>query len=147
MATIRVKQSTSVSPERFVAALTDFGPGRGKIFAYSHEDSVTVHGRGDTWAEVTEGSAAGAWERLRYDWSQPNVVRLITLDSNIWSKGSGWVYTLTPRAEGGTDVDLVVVHEGRNTRGRLAAAGMVLAGKWILGRDLRRTLSAIEQSR
>ncbi len=147
MATIHLKRSTNVPPERFIAALTNFGPGRGKIFAYSHEDSVRVHDQGNTWADVTEGSAAGVWERLRYDWSQPNVVRLTTVDSNTWSAGSGWVYTLTPRSDGGTDIDLVVVHKGRNARGRLAAAAMALAGKWIIGRDLRRSLSAIEHSR
>ena len=70
MATIHIRQSTSVPPGRFIAALTNFGPGRSKIFAHSHEDSVTVNARGDDWADVTEGSAGGFWERLRYDWSQ-----------------------------------------------------------------------------
>ncbi len=146
MATIHLKESTAVPSERFVAALTNFGPGRGKIFAYSHEDSVKVNARGGTWADVTEGSAGGAWERLRYDWSQPNVVCLTTVDSNIWSSGSGWTYTLTPRQDGGTDVDLVVVHMGRNLKGRVAAGLIAVTGRWLLGRDLRRTLRAIEQA-
>ena len=146
MATIHIKRSATVSPERFVAALTNFGPGRGKVFAYSHEASVTVHARADTWADVTEGSAAGTWERLHYDWSQPNVVRLTTTDSNTWSTGSGWVYTLTPRSDGKTDIDLAVVHKGKNAKGRLGAAIMAVAGRWILGRDLRRTLTALERT-
>lgn len=146
MATIHVKQSTTVPPGRFVAALTNFGPGRGKIFAFSDEDSVKVNAHGDTWADVTEGSAGGVWERLRYDWSQPNVVRLTTTDSNVWSAESGWVYTLTPRADGGTDIDLVLVRKGRNAKGRLAAGLVAVAGKRLTGRDLRRTLKAIELS-
>jgi hypothetical protein len=147
MATVHIKQSTTVAPDRFIAALTNFGPGRGEIFAYSHEDSVKVKARGDTWAEVTEGSAGGVWESLRYDWSQPNVVRLTTLESNIWGPSSGWTYTLTPRNDGGTDIDLVVVRKGRNARGRVAAGLVAPAGTRLVGRDLRRTLEAIEQSR
>ena len=147
MATVHVKQSTTVPPDRFIAALTDFGPGRGKIFAYSHEDSVKINAHGDSSADVTEGSAGGVWERLRYDWSQPNVVRLTTTDSNVWSSESGWVYTLTPRADGGTHIDLVAVRKGRNAKGWLAAGLIALAGKSLIGRDLRRSVKAIEQSR
>ena len=33
MATIRLKQTTTATPEQFVAALTDFGPGRSKLFS------------------------------------------------------------------------------------------------------------------
>jgi hypothetical protein len=145
MATIRIRQSTSVPPGRFIAALTNFGPGRGKIFAHSHEDSVTVNARGDDWADVTEGSAGGFWERLRYDWSQPNVVRLTNTGSNAWSAESNWVYTLTPRSDGGTDIDLIAVRKGRNVKGRLGAGLMAVAGKRIIGADLRNSLKAIER--
>ena len=146
MSTIHIKQSTGVPPERFIAALTNFGPGRGKIFAHSHEDSVKVNARGDTWADVTEGSAGGFWERLRYDWSQPNVLRLTNTDSNAWSTQSNWVYTLTPRNDGGMDIDLVAVRKGRNAKGRLGAALMAVAGNWIIGADLRKSLKALERS-
>ena len=145
MATVHLRESTTASAEGFIAALTDFGPRRGEIFAYSQGDSLKVNARGDTWADVTEGSAGGAWERLRYDWSQPNVVRLTTVDSNIWSPGSGWTYTLAPRCDGRTDVDLIVAHRGRNAKGRVAAGLIAIFGRWVLGRDLRRTLRAIER--
>lgn len=145
MATIHIKQSARITPERFIAALTNFGPGRGEIFAHSHEDSVKVNARGDGWADVTEGSAGGLWERLRYDWSQRNVVRLTTTDSNAWSAQSNWLYTLTPRNDGGTDIDLVAVRKGRNAKGRLGAGLLAAVGKWIIGADLRKSLKAIEQ--
>ncbi len=48
---------------------------------------------------------------------------------------------------GGTDIDLVVVRKGRSVRGRFSAALMAVTGKPILGRDLRKSLRAIEQSR
>lgn len=146
MPTVHVKQSTTVPPDRFIAALTNFGPGRGVIFGNSNEDSVRVNDRGDTWADVTEGSTAGVWERLRYDWSQPNVVRLTTTDSNAWSSESSWLYTLTSRSDGGTDIDLVAVRKARSIKGRLIAGLLAVGGKSILGADLRKTLKAIEHS-
>jgi hypothetical protein len=96
---------------------------------------------------MTEGSSGALWERLRCDWSELNVVRLTTIDSNVWRPGSSWVYSLTSRADGGTDIDLVVVRKGRNVRGRLSAALMAVTGRPILRRDLRRSLRAIEQNR
>lgn len=146
MATIHLKQSTTVSPERFLGALTTFGPGRGKIWSNSHEDSVKVNDRGETWADVTEGSTAGFWERLRYDWSQPNVIRLTTTDSNAWSSQSSWLYTLAPRTDGGTDIDLVAVRIGRSAKGRLVAGLLTVAGKSVLGGNLRKSIKAIEHS-
>src|SRR5215213_3810801 len=40
-------------PERFVAALVDFGPGRAEVWGNSDPERLAVHDRGDTWAEVT----------------------------------------------------------------------------------------------
>ena len=48
-------------------------------------------------ADVTEGSG-GIWERLHYDWSDPNRVVLTTTDSNVWGGRSGHTYTLTGQA-------------------------------------------------
>ena len=72
-------------------------------------------------------------------------MRLTTTDSNVWGTGSTWVYTLTPRVDGGTDIDLVVGRKGRNARGRLGAGLMAVGGKSLVGGDLRRTIKAIEQ--
>jgi hypothetical protein len=146
MTTVTIKQSTSVSPDRFITALTHFGPGRGEIWGNSHEDSVKVDASGDTWADVTEGSTAGFWEQLHYDWSQPNVVHLTTTNSNAWSDRSSWTYTLTPRSDGGTDIVLVVVREGRSVKGRLLAGLLAVGGKSFLGRDLCKSLDAIEKN-
>lgn len=141
MPTVHIHETTTVPPDGFVAALTDFGPDRAEIFRNSH---AKVHASGDTWADVTEGVSA-SWERLRYDWSQPNVVRLTTTDSNTWSTGSNWVYTLTPRADGGTDIDLVVARKGGKARGWLGAGLMAVGGRSLVGADLRRSIKAIEQ--
>jgi hypothetical protein len=75
MSTIHLHQTTTATPEQFVAGLTDFGPGRAKLFPNSADDYLEVHSQGAGHADVTEGSG-GVWERLNYDWSNPNHVVL-----------------------------------------------------------------------
>jgi hypothetical protein len=147
MTTVHIRQSTTVPLNRFVAALIDFGPGREEIFGSRQVDWVRVNVRGDTWMDVTEGSSHALWERVRFDWSDFNVVRLTTIDSNVWRPDSGSVYRLRSRAGGGTEIDLVVVRKGLSPRGRLRAALMKVTGRRVLRRQLRRSLRAIEQSR
>ena len=38
MATIHLHETTTSTPEQFVAALTDFGPGRSKLFGNSADE-------------------------------------------------------------------------------------------------------------
>jgi len=143
MATIHLKETTTATPEQFVAGLTDFGPGRAELFGRSDDDYLKVHDQGPGQADVTEGSA-GIWERLHYDWSDPNRVVLTTTDSNTWGGNSGHTYTFTPQPDGTTEVDVDVVREGKNLKGR--ALGIVLAifGKRLLGKEFGRTVKAIE---
>jgi hypothetical protein len=144
MSTIRVQTTTSSTPEQFVAGLTDFGPGRAKLFPNSADDSLIVHAQGPTDADVTEGSH-GIWERLHYDWSDPHRVVLTTTDSNLWGGRSGHTYTLTPRPDGRTDVDVAVVREGKNLASRVLAVAVGVVGKPVLRRQLDKSARAIEQ--
>jgi hypothetical protein len=143
MATIHVHQTTTSTPEQIVAGLTDFGPGRQKLFGNSTDKYLKVHDRGPDQADVTEGSA-GVWERLHYDWSDPTRVEMTTTDSNVWGGRSGHTYTLTRKPDGTTDVDVRVVREGKNLQGRLLGLAVVLFGKRFLGKALGKTLEAIE---
>jgi hypothetical protein len=70
MSTIHLHRTTTSTPEQFLAALIDFGPGRSKLFGNSADEYLKVHRRGPSDADVTEGSG-GIWERLHYDWSDP----------------------------------------------------------------------------
>ena len=97
MTAIHFTEVTTSTPEQFIAGLTDFGPGRSKLFANSHDDYLKVHDQGPGYADVTEGSG-GVWERLHYDWSDPNHVVLTTTDSNLWGGDSG--HTLHVHAAG-----------------------------------------------
>src|SRR5262249_23046668 len=97
------KQTTTSTPEQFIAGITDFGLGRARLFGNSADAYLKVHEMGATYADVTEGSG-GIWERLDYDWSNPNHVVLTTTDSNLWGPGSGHIYNFTRRPDGMTDV-------------------------------------------
>jgi hypothetical protein len=72
-----------------------------------------VHHLGISQADVTEGSG-GVWERLHYDWSNPDRVILKTTDSNVWGGASGHTYMFVRRPDGKTDIDVTVVGEGKN---------------------------------
>ena len=143
MATIHLHQRTTATPGQFLAGLTDFGPGRSKIFPNSADGYLKVHDQGPGYADVTEGSK-GIWERLRYDWSDPRRITMTTTDSNLWGRRSGHAYTLTPRPDGTTDVDAVVVREGKNLKGRLLGLVVGAGGKRVLGKALGNTVKAIE---
>jgi hypothetical protein len=53
---IHFHQTTTSTPEQFVAGLTDFGPGRSKVFGNSADEYLKVHHQGRVEADVTEGS-------------------------------------------------------------------------------------------
>ena len=143
MSTIHMHETTTSTPEQFLAALIDFGPGRSKIFGNSADDYLKVHQRGPSSADVTEGSG-GVWERLQYNWSDPTRVVMKTTDSNIWGGKSGHVYTFKRRTDGMTDIDAVVIREGKNLKGR--ALGLVLGtiGGNVLKTAFRNTVKAVE---
>ena len=143
MSTIHFKQTTTATPEQFIAGLTDFGPGRAQLFGNSTDEYLKVHEKGSTYADVTEGSS-GIWERLRYDWSDPMHVVLTTTDSNLWGGHSGHTYTFTPQPNGTTDVDVVIVRDGKNLKGRLLGAFLGIAGKVQLEKVFAKSLKAIE---
>ena len=115
----------------------------GKIFENSADDDLEVHSQGPAEADVTEGSS-GVWERLHYDWSDPNRVVMTTTDSNTWGGNSGHTYTFTRQSDGTTELDVVVVRDGKTLKGR--ALGVVLAvfGKRVLGGAMRKTVKAVE---
>jgi len=143
MSTIRLHQTTTSTPEQFVAGLTDFGPGRSQLFGNSADEYLKVHSQGPSQADVTEGSG-GIWERLHYDWSDPNRVVLTTTDSNLWGGASGRTYTFTRLPNGTTDIDAVVVRDGKNLRGWVLGFVVGTVGKGVLEKAFANTVKAIE---
>ena len=143
MTTIHFTQVTTSTPEQFIAGLTDFGPGRSKLFGNSADEYLKVHSQGPDHADVTEGSG-GVWERLHYDWSDPTHVVLTTTDSNLWGGDSGHTYTFK-RQRRRQDRDRRRHRpRGQEPQGPPARGGVQFFGKRVLGKAFDATVQAIE---
>jgi hypothetical protein len=142
--TIHFNKTTTATREQFVAALTDFGPGRSEVFGNSKDEQLKVHSVGSTEADVTEGASAGVWERLHYDWSDPNRVVMKTTDSSVWGGDSGHTYTFTRNPDGTTGIDVVIIRDGKNLKGRLLALAFRAGGKRVFVKSFENTIKAIE---
>jgi len=140
---VHFHQTTTLTPEQYIAGLTDFGPGRSKLFGNSADEYLKVHHLGSTEADVTEGSG-GIWERLHYDWSDPNRVVLTTTDSNVWGGASGHTYTFTRLPDGMTHIDVVVVRDGKNMMGRLLGFVLGTIGRRVLEKAFEKSVQVIE---
>jgi hypothetical protein len=136
-------ETTTATPEQFVAGLTDFGPGRQEIFKRSADGYLKVHSQSPGRADVTEGSA-GVWERLDYDWTDPHRIVLTTTDSNAWGGASSHTYTLTANADGTTAIDAVTVREGKNLKGRFLELLVRTVAKGQVTGAFTQTVRAIE---
>jgi len=140
---INFHETTTATPEQYIAGLTDFGPGRSELFGNSADSYLEVHSRTETTADVTEGSG-GVWERERYDWSDPDRVVITTMDSNVWGGASRHTYTFTRNADGTTDIDYVVVREGKNFKGRFLGLVLRTVGKSKLEKAFHGSVHAVE---
>ena len=140
---IHFQRTTTSTPEQFVAGLTDFGPGRSKLFANSADEYLKVHYLGLSEADVTEGSG-GIWERLHYDWSDPNHIVLTTTDSNVWGGTSSHTYTLTRQPNGATAIDVAVIREGKSLKGRVLGFVLRTIGRRVLENAFESSVKAIE---
>jgi hypothetical protein len=143
MSTIHLHRTTTLTPEQYIAGLTDFGPGRSKVFGNSADNYLKVHSQGGSQADVTEGSG-GIWERLHYDWSNPNHVVLTTTDSNIWGGASGHTYNFTRRPDGKMDIDVAVVRDGKNLKGYFFAFVLKTVGRSVLEKAFENSVKALE---
>ena len=102
-----------------------------------------MHHCGPSEADVTEGWG-GIWERLHYDWSDPDHVVLTTTDSNTWGGASGHTYSFTLRPDGMTDIELVTVRDGKNLKGWLLGLVLGTVGKGVLEKAFVNSVRAIE---
>ena len=118
MPRVHVVETSSASPEQVLEEARDFTDRRAELWRDVYTEHLTVHERGETWADVTEGNRwpiGLVWERLRYDWSEPDVLKGTVVESNIFTAGSTWEIRATPADEGGGRVEVIGV---RRLRGR-----------------------------
>jgi hypothetical protein len=69
---------------------------------------------------------------------------MTTTDSNVWGGRSGHTYTFTRNPNGTTNVDAVVVREGKNLKGHFLGAVLGSIGKSKLTKAFASTVKAIE---
>lgn len=148
MPTVDVVAETPIDPERVLEAARDFSEWRAKAWPDVYVEHLEVHERGDDFAEVTEGNPwpiGYVWERLRYDWSQPGVLKGTVTDSNIFKPGSTWELRATP-AGGGSRVEIHAVRNLRGFKGRMLWPVFPLGlAKKTVAEHLRHFLSAVEE--
>ena len=71
-------------------------------------------------------------------------MQLKTIDSNLFGGASGHTYTLTTQPDGTTVVDVVLVREGKNFKGRVVATVLGTVGKRSLAKAFANSVKAIE---
>jgi hypothetical protein len=69
---------------------------------------------------------------------------LTTTDSNVWGGASGHTYSFTRQPDGTTDIDVIVVREGKNLKGRVLGFVLGTVGKRVLDRAFENSVKAIE---
>jgi hypothetical protein len=145
---IQVDAVSTAAPDEVIAVLgSDFSPRRAKTWLNVTTRRLELHERGDTFAEVTEGSAfvRPFWERCRYEWSRPGSVTAVVVDSNILQTGSTWELQATPRASGGSAVRMIIDRRYvGGARGFVAYTLNRLGGERGFAWALRKALAAVD---
>jgi hypothetical protein len=147
---VHVTADSSLPPEKVLEGARDFSHRRAEVWPLVQSRYLRVHETGDTFAEVTEGTfVAGLfWERSRYDWSEPGVVKATVLDSNVFRPGSTWELRATPR-NGGSSVAMTLNRDFQSgLKGKIASAvNHGFGDRWRRfgwGRMLRQVLGRLE---
>jgi hypothetical protein len=141
MAVVCFHLVSQLNPKDVQGVLTDFGPSRAQAWPTIDAEHFVVHGLGDTWADVTEGTAA-AWERARYEWEPVgDTVTVTTLDSKLFGAGGGWAFRMTPEGDG-TRGDVELTREPSTVKGKMLAVLLPLAAPGSLRKSFAGPLQA-----
>lgn len=136
---------TRLSPERVVAALTDFSERRPSVWKYLDPAIFEVYEVGDTSAFVREGTGGPlrVWAKERYDWSTPGVVRWTVEESDSFLPGYGLRVDVAPGSDGGSKVHIVWERVGKNLKGKLIVAIIALLGGKPIGSSYKQAFDAL----
>jgi hypothetical protein len=127
MPTARFTVVSRLGVPELMKVLTDFSAARVDTWPSIDADHFQVHGLGPDWAEVTEGTAA-AWERARYEWDEAAGRVVITTHESKVAGPGGWVFQLTPLADGDTRVDVELTRRPTRFRQRIFASLLPFTG-------------------
>ena len=135
----------SVSPERFVRALTDMSDDRPRYWPGQTRNQYRVLETGEDWALIQEGTGT-MWERSRYDWSKPGTVVSTVEESNFLRPGTTWQFRVRARKGGGCRVDVVLEREFAGLQGLAVQALSYLPGSTAgFALVLQRTMGILER--
>jgi hypothetical protein len=138
---IRFSIDSVLDSAQAMAVLTDFGPTRPQVWPTIDDEHFQVHAQGDTWAEVTEGTAS-AWERARYEWDPgARRVTITTHDSKVFGPGGGWVFAFTPLADG-TRIDIELARRPAGFKRKMLASLLPLVAPSALRKSFAGPLKA-----
>jgi hypothetical protein len=62
----------------------------------------------------------------------------------VWGGASGHTYTFTRKPDGTTDIDVVVIRDGKNLMGRLLGFVLGTIGRGVLEKAFENSVKAIE---
>jgi hypothetical protein len=103
MGPVQFEVETKASPDQVRRALTDFSSRRLETWHRTLDPKrYELRDQGETWAvarEATPGSPF--WVIARYDWSDPDVIRLMVEESSYGGTGTG-SFRIAPMADGGS---------------------------------------------
>ena len=143
MPTIHLHQTTTSTPEQVLAGITTSSRAV-ELFPNSADDQLEVHDKSPDHADVTEGGK-GNWERLHYDWSDPNRVLMTTTDSNVWGNGTRSRPTRSrPSPTGPPTWTWSSYATARTSRDGFLGVVLATVGKGVLQKALDQTVKAIE---
>jgi hypothetical protein len=141
-----VRIETTVSPERLLAAATDFSERRPDLWPGISRRSYRVFSLGDHTADVEEGTSP-VHHRYHYQWTDDGTVRAITTEATVMKTGSVWEMRVRPRDGGGS---IVQIHVEMGFKGaarllgpvvmRFYGGGAATYRKWFI-----RTLDVLER--
>ncbi len=149
MAKLNYGTDSTLGPQPILNAAVDFSTRRPEIWPNISRKFYRVHELGDCCADVTEGSdfMGGIWARERYDWSAPGLVRATVQDSNVFQKGGVWELRATPKADGGTRIEVLNHRQAKGFKGHIMGALLQLTGRTMLAKSLEQTVAMVERNR
>jgi len=139
---------TTLPPDAVSTALLDFSERRPDIWPGLTRSLYEVYSVGETSAEIKEGTKLPVgvfWARERYDWSDPDSVRLTVVDSNFCTPGSYVSATLHPH-DGGTRVDIHWERTGTTLVGKLVARMIAATNGKPVAASVEKALRRLERA-
>jgi hypothetical protein len=137
---MHLHQTTTLTPEQYVAGLTDLGLAVRSCSATAPTSTsrcIKRASRRPTSRKAREASGNACITTGRTPTAS-------SLRRNVWGGASSHTYTFTRRPDVATDIDVVVVREGKNVKGWVLGLVLGTVGRRVLQRAFEHSVKAIE---